>query len=114
MLRAGDRQSYPQASRSRGSEDLAIDDEPGTLGDLVVQALRRDVGLMRLPVHARGAGELRALVDAVDQRRADTLAACGLGREQVLQIAGWLDRGGAAVKQVIRHPEQAAVTLGDQ
>src|SRR4051812_5417593 len=68
------------------SEDLAIDDEPGTFGDLVVQALRRDVGLMRLPIDARGACEFRALVDAVDQRRADTLAASSLGREQVLQI----------------------------
>src|SRR3954451_1666314 len=96
------------------SEDLAIDDEAGTFRDPVVQALRREIGLMRLPIDARRSRELGALVDAMDQRRGDTLAARGLKREQILQIAGWLDRGGAAMKQIVRQPEQAAVALGNQ
>ena len=46
--------------------------------------------------------------------RPTPLPARGFAGEQILQIAGRLDRRGRAVKQVMRQPEQRAVAFGDQ
>src|ERR1700692_5074699 len=69
------------------SEQLAVDDEPGALGDLVVERSRGEVGFVGLPVDARRSGELCLPLNALDQRATDAFAARGLGGEQILQIA---------------------------
>ncbi len=58
----------PQAANAR-SEQLAIDDEAGLVGDLVVKLHCGVVGLVCLPVDARRSGQPGLRVDAVDQRR---------------------------------------------
>src|SRR6516225_5262268 len=93
---------------------LAIDDESLVLGDLVVKRARGAVGFMRLPVDARRADEFCLLVHGFDQRAADALAARGLEREKILQIADRLDHRGAAMKQVVREPEQFAAAFSDE
>ena len=71
---------------SGASKLLAVDDESLMLRDLVIEQPRGAVGLMRLPVDARRSRKAGLLINAFDQRPADTLAARGLDGEQVLQI----------------------------
>src|SRR5271168_3865267 len=96
------------------SKQLAIDDESGMLGDLVIERSRGEVGFVGLPVDARRSGEPCLLINPLDQRATDAFAARGLRGEQILQIAQRLDRGGAAVKEIMRKPEQFAAALGDK
>jgi hypothetical protein len=56
------------------------------LRDLVIEQPRGAVGLVRLPVDARRSRKAGLSIDGFDQCPADTLAARGLGGEQVLQI----------------------------
>lgn len=58
-----------------GLNRLPVDDEARQLGDLVVEFPRGPVGLVRLPVHARGSGNPCLLAHPLDQRTADALAA---------------------------------------
>src|ERR1700677_3185879 len=64
------------------SDVFSIDDESGTLGDLVIQLHRRAVGFVGQPVDARYAGKCRLPVDGADQSPSDALAARrGIGEE---------------------------------
>src|SRR5262245_36260035 len=96
------------------SKLLAIDNKALMLGELVVERARGGVGLMRLPIDARRAQEFGLLIDALDQRASDALATRGFRREQILQIAQRLDQCRAAVKQVMRQPQQFAATFGNE
>src|ERR1700722_1770078 len=90
LYRSHDGKIYPQeifnlwfsadVSKSPGaaasaSKQLAIDDESGALGELVVKPLRGVIGLMRLPVDARRPGQTRVLIDFADEGAADPLSA---------------------------------------
>ena len=81
---------------------------------LVIQPPARGVGLMGLPVHPLDARGLGRLVHTFDQQTPDPLAARGGVGEQVLQLTGQLDPGGAAVEQEMREAQQLPITLGHQ
>src|ERR1700728_619468 len=104
----------PSGAAASASKQLAIDDEAGTLGELVVKALRGAVGLMRLPVNPRGASLARIFIDLADEGAADALSPSrGVG-EEILQIADRRHRGRGAMEQVMRQANQAIAVFGDQ
>src|SRR5262245_33681022 len=70
------------------SESLAIHDESGMLGQLIIESHGRDVRMVRLPVHARRSLGSRAIINGFDQTAADAIAAQLRRSEKVLQIAG--------------------------
>src|SRR5579864_17558 len=100
--------------RPGASKYLAVDDEAGALGDLVVQRLRGVVGLVRLPVNARHARLARLLVDLADQRPANSLSARGSIGEEILQVTNRRDRGGRAMEEIMHQPHQLLAAFGDQ
>src|SRR5437868_5025874 len=103
-----------QRASEQASKQLAIDDKSGALRELVVKLHRGVVGLVGLPIHTPTTGIPRLFVDAVDQGPADAFAARGQACEQILQVAHRLDRGGAAMKEIMRQSEQLAAALGNQ
>src|SRR3982751_6926192 len=76
---------------------LPIDDETGALRDAVVEFPRAVVSFVSLPVDALRALRFGFLGGACDKRRRHAAPPCRFRREQVLQIAGRCDGGGAAV-----------------
>ena len=54
---------------------VAVDDETGVFGYLIIEAAGGFVGFVGLPVNAGGTGVLGLLVDAVNQRFANAFTA---------------------------------------
>ena len=67
-----------------------------------------------MPVDPLNAGPAGSVVDALDQRPADALAALAVSSEEVLQVAGALEPGRAAVVKVVDQADDSAVALGEQ
>ena len=77
---------------------MAVDDEAEVFGHLIVQSSARLVGGLRLPIDATCTGGLSPLLDGPDEGFANPLAALLRVSEEVLQVADWLNPGGASVK----------------
>src|ERR1700686_3679508 len=69
----------------RYSDFLAVNDEARALGHLVVKLHRDQIGFVGMPIDAGRASDPGLLVDCVDQRSANSIAARGLGGEKVLK-----------------------------
>src|SRR5580704_13859793 len=69
---------------------------------------------MREPVHAAAVGRSGAVVHRFDQRTSYALATHGGAGVEILQVAGRRDLYGAAMKQVVRQPDQYSVAHADQ
>jgi len=63
---------------------VAVNDETGVFGDLVVEAAGGFVGFVGLPVYAGGTGVLGLFVNAVNQGLSGAFTAGGFIGEQVL------------------------------
>ena len=83
-------------------------------GHLVVQQAARRIGRVRLPVHAGDARCPGLFVHALNQCAPKALAARGWVGEQVLQVTGEFNTGGALVIQVVGQPQQLPVKLCHQ
>jgi hypothetical protein len=91
---------------------LAINDEAGALGHLVVELHGRQVGLVSLPIDSRRSGEFCLLIDGLNQSASYSLAARALGGEQVLQVADGGNVNRAAVEKIVHEAEQFPVSFG--
>src|SRR5580704_694462 len=69
---------------------------------------------MRLPVRSAATRPFRVSIDLFYQRTPNSLTSCCFDREQVLHIAGRLNRYRAAMKEKMRHPEQFSRLLRDK
>src|SRR5688572_6111329 len=82
-------------------------------GHLVVQRAARRVRGVRLPVHTLAAGILRDVINAIDERAPDAMAALVRNGEEILQVAQQLEARRAAMVDVVAEPEDPALTFGD-
>ena len=80
-------QLHQRGMASALSDALTVDDEPGALGDLVIELHGGAVGLMRKPVDASRARLRGSLVDSLDQLSSNAVAARLFHGEEVLQIS---------------------------
>src|ERR1700733_1977521 len=100
--------------KSRESKYLAVDDEAGSLRDLVVERLRGLVGFVRLPVDARRSGLARAPIEIGDEGSANSLSTRRRVTEEIQQIADGRDRCCRAMEKIMRQSDQPAAAFGDQ
>src|SRR5271165_5977201 len=88
------RRIFRQVPPAPGLDLLAVDDEARALGDLVVKLPGGHIAFLGVPINAGTSRQLRPLVDTLDQGAANALAACGFGREQILEVANGGDVNG--------------------
>ena len=97
----------------RADRRAVVDEEARLLRDLVVEAHRGRVGLVRLPVHAGRARGGGGREDLLDERATDALAALVDAREEILQVAARCDRARAAVEEVVREAHEPTAARRD-
>ena len=93
---------------------FAVDDKAGVFCDLVIEAARGGVALMREPVDAEGSGFFCCTVYSFNELAADAVAAKGLVCEEVVEIAGGLDGKRGAVEEIVDEADELSVLLCDQ
>lgn len=69
---------------------------------------------MSLPIHSARTRPLRVSIDLFYQRTPNSLTSCRFDREQVLHIAGRLNRYRAAMKEEMRQSQQLSRLLRNQ
>lgn len=69
---------------------------------------------MGLPVNPRCTGRFGLFADGFDERASDATATQGWEREQILEVAGWLNQSGAAMEKVVDETSGVALIEGDQ
>src|SRR5436305_720128 len=93
------REKSATSGGSFSGQRVLVADEAAVLGDLVVERPRGGVVGLGEPVHARAARLPRAHADGLDQRPAGAVAAVGVVREQILQVADGGPRLGAGAAE---------------
>lgn len=83
------------------------------LGHFIVEHSARIVRLVRLPVNSLRAGRPRLLANSFDQSSSYATTTLGRNSKQILEVAGWLNLGCAAMKNVVREPDELPFAFGD-
>lgn len=96
------------------SQRQAINQKPGSLGELVIQLHRRMIGFVRLPIQTGSARDCGLITHRFNQCATHTVSARRLHREQILQITTGIYQGGAAVKKIVGQSKQLVTLFSHQ